>query len=105
MRSPDTAPGNTAVNYPAGYVVPGSPLLLYFQYALDTLHWTRGFTVTFNEVKSWGYVPLGEDAFLCQGMANFTTATRNETRENLVEYEMLWIRRNDTWYIQDMSFL
>ena len=97
--------GNTAVNYPAGYVVPGSPLLLYFQYALDTLHWTRGFTVTFNEVKSWGYVPLGEDAFLCQGMANFTTATRNETRENLVEYEMLWIRRNGTWYIQDMSFL
>lgn len=97
--------GNTAVNYPAGYVVPGSPLLLYFQYALDTLHWTRGFTVTFNEVKSWGYVPLGEDAFLCQGMANFTTATRSETRENLVEYEMLWIRRNGTWYIQDMSFL
>ncbi len=38
-------------------------------------------------------------------MANFTTATRNETRENLVEYEMLWIRRNGTWYIQDMSFL
>ena len=97
--------GNTAVNYPAGYVVPGSPLLLYFQYALDTLHWTRGFTVTFNEVKSWGYVPLGEDAFLCQGMANFTTATRNETRENLVEYEMLWVRRNDTWCVQDMSFV
>ncbi|MBD9251513.1 DNA repair protein RecO [bacterium] len=80
-------------------------LLLNSLYALDTLHWTRGFTVTFNEVKSWGYVPLGEDAFLCQGIANFTTATRNETRENLVEYEMLWIRRNGTWYIQDMSFL
>ena len=97
--------GNTAVNYPAGYVVPGTPLLLYFQYALDTLHWTRGFTVTFNEVKTWGYVPLGEDAFLCQGVANFTTTTRNETRENIVEYEMLWVRRNGTWYIQDMSFL
>ena len=97
--------GNTAVNYPAGYVVPGTPLLLYFQYALDTLHWTRGFTVTFNEVKTWGYIPLGEDAFLCQGVANFTTTTRNETRENIVEYEMLWVRRNGTWYVQDMSFL
>lgn len=97
--------GNTASNYPAGYVAPGSSLMLYFQYALDTLHWTRGWTVTFNEVKSWGYVPLGEDAFLCQGEANFTTATRHETRENIVDYEMLWVRQNGTWYIQDMSFL
>lgn len=97
--------GNTASNYPAGYVAPGSSLTLYFQYALDTLHWTRGWTVTFNEVKSWGYVPLGEDAFLCQGEANFTTATRHETRENIVDYEMLWVRQNGTWYIQDMSFL
>ena len=97
--------GNTVSNYPAGYVVPGAPLQLYFQYALDTLHWTRGFTVTFNEVKTWGYVPLGEDAFLCRGEANFTTATRHETRENIVDYEMLWIRQNDTWFIQDMSFL
>lgn len=97
--------GNTASNYPTGYVAPGSSLMLYFQYALDTLHWTRGWTVTFNEVKSWGYVPLGEDAFLCQGEANFTTATRHETRENIVDYEMLWVRQNGTWYIQDMSFL
>lgn len=97
--------GNTASNYPAGYVAPGSSLMLYFQYALDTLHWTRGWTVTFNEVKSWGYVPLGEDAFLCQGEVNFTTATRHETRENIVDYEMLWVRQNGTWYIQDMSFL
>ena len=97
--------GNTASNYPTGYVAPGSSLMLYFQYALDTLHWTRGWTVTFNEVKSWGYVPLGEDAFLCQGEVNFTTATRHETRENIVDYEMLWVRQNGTWYIQDMSFL
>ena len=97
--------GNTASNYPSGYVVPGAPLQLYFQYALDTLHWTRGFTITFNEVKTWGYIPLGEDAFLCHGEANFTTATRHETRENIVEYEMLWVRRDGTWYIQDMSFL
>lgn len=97
--------GNTASNYPTGYVAPGSSLMLYFQYALDTLHWTRGWTVTFNEVKSWGYVPLGEDAFLCQGKVNFTTATRHETRENIVDYEMLWVRQNGTWYIQDMSFL
>lgn len=97
--------GNTASNYPTGYVAPGSSLMLYFQYALDTLHWTRGWTVTFNEVKSWGYVPLGEDAFLCQGEVNFTTATRHETRENIVDYEMLWVRQNGTWYVQDMSFL
>lgn len=97
--------GNTGSNYPSGYVVPGASLQLYFQYALDTLHWTRGWTVTFNEVKSWGYVPLGEDAFLCQGEANFTTATRHETRENIVDYEMLWVRQNDVCYIQDMSFL
>lgn len=97
--------GNTGSNYPSGYVVPGAPLQLYFQYALDTLHWTRGWTVTFNEVKSWGYVPLGEDAFLCQGEASFTTVTRHETRENIVDYEMLWVRQNGTWYIQDMSFL
>ena len=97
--------GNTGANYPSGYVVPGAPLQLYFQYALDTLHWTRGWTVTFNEVKSWGYVPLGEDAFLCQGEASFTTATRHETKENIVDYEMLWVRQNGTWYVQDMSFL
>ena len=97
--------GNTAAYYPAGYVVPDAPLLLYFRYALDSLHWTRGFTITFNELTTWGYIPLGEDAFLCQGRANFTTETRHETRENLVEYEMLWVRRNDTWCVQDMSFV
>lgn len=97
--------GNTAVNYPAGYAVPDTPLRLYFYYAQDTLHWTRGFTVTFNEVNTWGYIPLGEDAFLCQAKVIFTTDTRHESRENIIEYEMLWVRRNGTWYIQDMSFL
>ena len=97
--------GNTATNYPAGYVVPETPLQLYFRFALDSLHWTTGFTVTFNELTTWGYIPLGEDAFLCQGRADFTTTTRHETRENLVEYEMLWVRRNNTWYAQDMSFV
>lgn len=97
--------GNTAANYPNGYTISGTPLWNYFRYALDTLHWTQGWTITFNDVSTWGYIPLGDSAFLCRGVADFTTATRYETRDNRVEYEMLWVNQNGTWYIQDMSFL
>lgn len=90
---------------PLNYVAPGAALNNYFIYARDSLHWTVGVTVDFREVKTWGYIPLGEDAFLCQGEASFTTTTRYETKDITVDYEMLWIRQNGTWYVQDMCFV
>ena len=97
--------GHTAYHNPNAYVVSGTSLSDYFRYAIDSLHWTVGVSLEFGDVTSWGYVPLGESAFLCEAQANFTTKTNYQTKDITVNYELLWVNLNGTWYIQDMSFL
>ena len=97
--------GHTAQYSPVNYVLPGVALNNYFTYSRDTLQWTVGVTLEFGDVSTWGYVSLGDNAFLCQGEANFTTTTRYQTKDLTVDYEMLWVNQNGTWYIRDMSFL
>lgn len=97
--------GHTGEYHPTWYAVSGSDLQNYFIRATDSLYWTQGVTVTFQEISSSDYFSLGDDAFLCRGHVQCTTTTRYQTVDLDMDYEMLWVNSNGTWLIQDMAFI
>ena len=96
---------NTAIGYPDGYVSSASGLQRSFTRIRPGLHWMSGVVITFREVSTDCYLPLGENAFYCRGHILCTTETRYQTRELTMDSEMLWVREGESWYIYDFANL
>lgn len=96
--------GHTASNYPSVYTVAGSDVQKYIQAAISSLHWTTGVTTKYKEISSSDYIPLGDGAFICRGRVDCTTTTRYQTVDLDLHYEMLWVKVNNNWLVQDLAF-
>lgn len=96
--------GHTARYAPNAYVAQGSPLTNYISRASGSLYWTQGVATSYDEITSSDYIPLGDDAFLCQGHVKCSTKTRYQSVSFDLNYDMLWIRQGNNWSIQDLAF-
>ena len=101
------------LNYGAGHVLGDSPynyfsgetpLVRYIRNASGSLVWVFGIALTFEDVSLSGFVPLGDDAYLCRAHVDADTVTRYESQELSLDFEMLWVRQNNVWYCQDLAF-
>ncbi len=97
--------GHTGRYAPGNYTVSGTGFDRYLWNAIDSLHWTVGVTVSYDEISSRDYVALGEDGFICTGHVRCTTKTRYQTVDLDMSYEMLWVRSNGNWLVQDLAFM
>lgn len=97
--------GHTGRYAPGNYTVSGTGFDRYLWNAVDSLHWTVGVTVTYDEISSRDYVALGEGGFICTGHVRCTTKTRYQTVDLDMTYEMLWVNSNGNWLVQDLAFM
>ena len=97
--------GYTVAYYPAGYCVMDSDIYNYYVRAVYSLIWVNGVSITYNEVSSSDYIPLGENAFICRGHVDCKTVTGFQTNDLLLDYEMLWRNFDGTWLLADMAFV
>ncbi len=96
--------GHTASYYPSVYAVAGSGVQKYIQAAISSLHWTTGVTTKYTEISSSDYIPLGDAAFICRGRVDCSTTTRYQTVDLDIRYEMLWVKVNNNWLVQDLAY-
>ena len=96
--------GHTLRYNPSGFIAPDSQMMAYIRNAGGSLIWTVNVTLTFEEITSGGYIPLGEDAFYCRGEVKANTSTYYQKKDLHLGYEMLWIRQNGSWMLQDLAF-
>ena len=96
--------GHTASYYPSLYTVAGSDVQKYIQAAISSLHWTTGVTTKYTEISSSDYIPLGDAAFICRGRVDCSTTTRYQTVDLDIRYEMLWVKVNNNWLVQDLAY-
>ena len=97
--------GHTARYAPGTYAVSGTGFDRYLWNATDSLHWTVGVTVTYDEISSRDYIALGEEGFICTGRVRCTTKTRYQTVDLDINYEMLWVHSKGEWLVQDLAFM
>ncbi len=96
--------GHTARYSPQNFTVPGSPVFWYIRNAISSLMFTVNVTLTFDDVQSFEYVPLGDSAFVCRAQANCHTSTYYQKKDLSLGYEMLWVLDNGVWLLQDLAF-
>ena len=96
--------GHTASYYPSVYAVAGSGVQKDIQAAISSLHWTTGVTTKYTEISSSDYIPLGDAAFICRGRVDCSTTTRYQTVDLDIRYEMLWVKVNNNWLVQDLAY-
>lgn len=96
--------GHTTRAYPNEYTVPESDLWWYVRNASGSLVWVVGVSVSYDELTSYDYIPLGEDAFLCRAHLVCSTQTGYQTADLDLEYEMLWVRSGEKWLAADLAF-
>ena len=66
---------------------------------------TVNVTLKFDEIRSFSYIPLGEDAFVCRAHADCHTSTYYQKKDLSLGYEMLWVRdEKGEWLVQDLAF-
>ncbi len=97
--------GHTGRHDTTPVIVPGSPVAAYVRNAIGSLYWTQNVTLTFRSVTSSDYYSLGDDAFYCRGRVDAKTHTWYQDVDLDMGYEMLWVRSDGAWLLQDMGFV
>ena len=96
--------GHTARYSPQNFTVPSSPVFWYIRNAISSLMFTVNVTLTFDDIRSFEYVPLGDSAFVCRAQADCHTSTYYQKKDLSLGYEMLWVLDNGVWLLQDLAF-
>ena len=96
--------GHTNRSNPGAFTVPGSELAQYFLDARASLVWVVNVTVSYDELTTYDYQPLGDNAFLCKANLVCTTTTPYQKVALDLEYEMLWVNQNGSWLVADLAF-
>lgn len=97
--------GHTLQYSPYGYLTSDSELLNYCSRAVNSLYWVVGVTLAIQDITVYDYIPLGDDAFLCQAHAEFSTQTKFQTKDLSQDYQMVWLREGTLWKIYDLAFI
>ena len=86
------------------YVAADTELYRFLVNAQPSLIWILGESIEFRDITVGDFLSLGADACVCRAHVSCTTTTAYETRELELDYQLLCVRTEDGWCIQDMAY-
>jgi len=86
------------------YVVEQGELWHFHVNAQASLQWIIGETLDIHEMRFFDWLPLGEDLCLCSAHVSCTTVTAYETKDLELDYQLLFVRTEKGWRVQDMAY-
>lgn len=86
------------------YVVEQGELWHFHVNAQASLQWIIGETLDIHEMRFFDWLPLGDDLCLCSAHVSCTTTTAYETKDLELDYQLLFVRTEKGWRVQDMAY-
>lgn len=86
------------------YVVEKGELWDFHVNAQASLQWIVGEQLDIHELRSFDWLPLGNDLCLCSAHVSCTTTTAYETKDLELDYQLLCVRTEKGWRVQDMAY-
>ncbi len=86
------------------YLAPDTDLWSFIVNSQASLVWILGESVEFHSVTVDDFIPLGDGCCVCAGHVSCTTKTAYETRDLELDYQLLYVRSETGWLLQDMSY-
>ena len=86
------------------YVVEQGELWNFHINAQASLQWIIGETLDIHELRVFDWLPLGDDLCLCSAHISCTTTTAYETKDLELDYQLLFVRTEKGWRVQDMAY-
>ncbi|MBE6969163.1 MAG: hypothetical protein E7442_03440 [Ruminococcaceae bacterium] len=86
------------------YVVEQGELWYFHFNAQASLQWIIGETLDIHELRIFDWLPLGSDLCLCSAHVSCTTSTAYETKDLELDYQLLCVRTEKGWRVQDMAY-
>ncbi len=86
------------------FILPDTELYSYYLLSPSAMFWVRNETISIDELETGGFVPLGDDCFLCRADVRCSTKTYYEDRTLDMTYSLLYVRDGDgSWLAADMD--
>lgn len=86
------------------YVVEQGELWNFHVNAQASLQWIIGEILDIHETRFFDWLPLGKDLCLCSAHVSCTTTTAYETKDLELDYQLLFVRTEKGWRVQDMAY-
>lgn len=86
------------------YVVERGELWDFHINAQASLQWIIGEQLDIHRLEVFDWLPLGKDLCLCSAHISCTTTTAYETRDLELRYQLLCVRTEKGWRVQDMAY-
>lgn len=86
------------------YVVERGELWDFHVNAQASLQWILGEQLDIHSIEVFDWLPLGGDLCLCSAHVSCTTATAYETKDLELRYQLLCVRTEKGWRLQDMAY-
>lgn len=86
------------------YVVEQGELWHFHVNAQASLQWIIGEQLDIHELRVFDWLPMGSDLCLCSAHVSCTTTTAYETKDLELDYQLLCVRTEKGWRVQDMAY-